>query len=158
MKYISGFIKLLILCVISVLPSTAFSDSRLDTCLLYKDQITSILESENISSDYFYLAVCESGCKNNTSRSGAKGYFQLMPSTYRNFKLSSCSDEDIEKLECNVAAAAKYIFHLQERFKNMYILIKAYNRGGTNYQRFGTTPEADGLSDCVKRYIVTKKE
>lgn len=158
MKYISKFIKLLALSIISILPSTAFSDSRLDNCLLYKDQIMSILESENISTDYFYLAVCESGCKNKTSRSGAKGYFQLMPSTYRNFKPSTCSDEDIEKLECNVAAAAKYISHLQDRFKNMYVLIKAYNRGGTNYQRFGSTSEADGLSICVKRYIANKKE
>lgn len=56
MKFISKFIKLLILSTISILPSTAFSDSRLDNCLLYKEQIVSILESENISSDYFYLA------------------------------------------------------------------------------------------------------
>lgn len=151
-------IKLFIMFMVIFFPISAFSDSRLDNCLLYKEQIVSILESESISTDYFYLAVCESGCKNKTSRSGAKGYFQLMPSTYRNFKPSSCSDEDIEKLECNVAAAAKYISHLQDRFKNMYILIKAYNRGGTNYQRFGSTHEADGLSNCVKHYIVNKKE
>lgn len=155
--------KVILLIIISVLfaiipISQSFADGRLDRCLPYKEYIVSLLLDAGISADYFYLAVCESGCRNVVSNKGAHGFFQVTYPIYKFYKPSTCSDEDIEKLECNVAAAAKYVSHLQERFKNMYVLIKAYNRGGTNYQRFGSTPEADGLSDCVKHYIVNKKE
>ena len=36
--------------------------------------------------------------------------------------------------------------------------MKAYNRGGTNFQKYGSTPEADGLSNCVTKYISLEKE
>lgn len=151
-------LKLLVTIMMMLIPSIAFSDSRLDNCLQYKDEIESILESEGISSDYFYLAVCESGCKIKTSPKGARGFFQVMPPTYRHYKSDDCSEDDIDDIRCNTIAAARYIKHLQEQFKNFYILIKAYNRGGTNYKRFGTTPEADGLSNCVRTQIKNSKQ
>lgn len=151
-------LKLLVATILLLIPSIAFSDSRLDNCLQYKDEIVSMLESEGISSDYFYLAVCESGCKIKTSSKGARGFFQLMKPTYRHYKPDDCSEDDIDDIRCNTIAAARYIKHLQERFKNFYILIKAYNRGGTNYQRFGTTSEADGLSNCVRTQIKNAKQ
>ena len=151
-------LKLLVTFIMVLIPSIAFSDSRLDNCLQYKDAIVSILESEGISSDYFYLAVCESGCKIKTSPKGARGFFQLMKPTYRHYKPDDCSEDDIDDIRCNTIAAARYIKHLQERFSDFYILIKAYNRGGTNYKRFGTTPEADGLSNCVRSQIKNSKK
>ena len=131
----------------------AFADSRLDQCLQYQEQIVSILEQEGISSDYFYLAVCESGCKIKTSSKGARGFFQLMPSTYRPYKPDDCSAEDIDDIRCNTTAAARYIKHLRERFKHIALLVKAYNRGGTNFQKYGTTKEANALSRCVLQYV-----
>lgn len=134
-------------------PVTSFADSRLDRCLPYKDEIISLLESENVPSDYFYLAVCESGCRNAVSNKGAHGFFQLMPYTYYKYMSEGCTKKDIDDIRCNTVAAARYIKHLQKRFKDIATLVKAYNRGGTNYQRYGTTKEADSLSWCVIHYI-----
>ena len=136
-------------------PSVAFADSKLDNCLQYKEYIEGILEDEEISKDYFYLAVCESGCKIKESHKGARGFFQIIPYTFSKFADSSCTD--IDDIKCNTIAAARYIKHLSKRFKKMSVLIKAYNRGGTNLIKKGTTKEADNLSHCVMKYIKQSK-
>lgn len=142
---------LFLLLFLFIFTSISYADSRLDNCLQYKSQIEEILESENVSKDYFYLAVCESRCNVKTSSKGARGFFQLMPSTFNSFKDENCTN--IDDIKCNTIAAARYIKHLQKRFKKMSILIKAYNRGGTNLIKKGTTKEADGLSHCVMKYV-----
>lgn len=139
--------------MVLIFPTVALADSRLDNCLQYQEEIVSILNSEGISSDYFYLAVCESGCRIKTSSKGARGFWQLMPSTYKHYKPDTCSVEDIDDIKCNTIAAARYIKHLRERFKHIVLLVKAYNRGGTNFQKHGTTKEADTLSRCVMKYM-----
>lgn len=139
--------------VVFLFSSSSFADSRLDNCLQYKEQIVNLLIESDISHDYFYLAVCESGCKIKTSSKGARGFFQIIYPTYKHYKPEDCSIDDIDDIRCNTLAAANYIKHLQKRFKEMKILIKAYNRGGTNYLRKGTTKEANGLSYCVMNYI-----
>lgn len=146
-------IKLFIMFMVILFPISAFADSRLESCLQYQEEISSLLESEGVSSDYFYLAVCESGCRVKTSLKGARGFFQLMPSTYKHYMPDGCSLEDIDDIKCNTIAAARYIKHLQERFKHVALLVKAYNRGGTNFQKRGTTKEANALSRCVLQYI-----
>lgn len=146
--------RCLILLLLFLIPSESFADSRLDNCLRYKEYIEDILEDEGISKDYFYLAVCESGCKIKESHKGARGFFQCMPYTFSKFADSSCTD--IDDIKCNTIAAARYIKHLSKRFKKMSVLIKAYNRGGTNLIKKGTTKEADGLSRCVMKYIKHK--
>ena len=132
----------------------AKADSRLEYCEPYREQIIAILESEGLPSEYFYLAVCESRCKIDVvSNKGAVGLFQVTKPTYIHYKPSNCSNDDIDDLECNTRAAARYIKHLQHRFKDMKTLVKAYNRGGTNLIRKGSTREADGLSYCVMSYV-----
>ena len=137
--------------MVLLFPTLAYANSRLDDCLPYKEEISSILESEGVSSDYFYLAVCESGCKVKTSSKGARGFFQIMSGTFKSFSDSSCTD--IDSIKCNTIAAARYIKHLQKRFNSMRILIKAYNMGGTNLIKYGPTKEANSLSACVMKYV-----
>lgn len=153
MNLFTQYIKITLTILLLLLPISSYADGRLENCLEYKETITSILKSENISSDYFYLAVCESGCKVKESSKGARGFFQLMPATYYHYLPDGCNKEDIDNITCNTIAAAKYIKHLQKRFHNIKILVKAYNRGGTNFQRYGSTREADGLSRCVMNYV-----
>jgi hypothetical protein len=139
--------------MVLLFPTLAYANSRLDNCVPYKEEISLILESEGVSSDYFYLAVCESGCRIKTSSKGARGFFQIMPSTFSKFSDSTC--KDIDDIMCNTIAAARYIKHLQKRFNKMSTIIKAYNRGGTNLLKHGTTKEANGLSRCVMNYVRT---
>lgn len=61
--------------------NTSFADQNVDKCIPYRDEIISILNAEGVSSDYFYLAVCESRCQVKESHKGARGFFQLMPFT-----------------------------------------------------------------------------
>jgi hypothetical protein len=142
---------------ITAMPLSSFADGKLDNCMEYKSQIEEILISENVSTDYFYLAVCESGCRNVVSNKGAHGFFQVTRPIYKFYKPDSCTMEDIDNIKCNTIAAARYIKHLQERFSKMHILIKAYNRGGSNYIRHGTTREANSLSACVMKYVRDNK-
>ncbi len=129
------------------------ADGRLDRCLPYKEYIVSLLLDEGISADYFYLAVCESGCRDVISHKGAHGFFQVTYPIYKYYKSEDCSIEDIDDIRCNTVAAARYIKHLRERFNHITLLVKAYNRGGTNFQKHGTTKEANALSACVAKYI-----
>lgn len=145
--------KIFLLFMVIIFPTLAYADGRLDNCLPYQEEISSLLESEGVSSDYFYLAVCESGCKVKTSPKGARGFFQIMPAIYRHWKPEECSIDDIDDIKCNTIAAARYIKHLRERFNHIALLVKAYNRGGTNLQKHGTTKEANALSKCVLQYI-----
>lgn len=137
--------------------SLAYTDNRLDRCLPYKEYIVTLLLSEDISADYFYLAVCESSCRNVISPKGAYGFFQVTRPIYKYYKSDDCTMEDIDDIKCNTIAAARYIKHLSKRFKKMSVLIKAYNRGGTNLIKKGTTKEADNLSHCVMKYIKQSK-
>lgn len=148
--------RYILLLIILLIPCSLFAETRLEHCLPYKEKIESILIEEGVSTDYFYLAVCESTCKIKESNKGARGIFQLMPKTYRDYKPTNCTLKDIDDLTCNTIAASRYIKHLQERFHNMKTLVKAYNRGGTNLLRYGSTKEADNLSLCVMKYIKHK--
>ena len=49
--------------------------------------IEKILNEEGIPDDFKYLAVIESGLQNLRSPRGAKGFWQLMPSTAKEFGL-----------------------------------------------------------------------
>lgn len=151
--------RLFFILLFLILPSIASArdthiDSRLEQCLPFKDTIIELLQSEDVSSDYFYLAVCESGCKIKSSKAGARGFFQLMPPTFRKYKPGGCSNSDIDNIRCNTIAAARYLKHLQHRFHTLSDVIHAYNMGGHNYERRSKpTQEAKGLSWCVQRRI-----
>lgn len=75
-----------------------------------------------------------------------------MNHTFKSFGDPTCSD--IDDIKCNTIAAARYLKHLQNKYKaNFKTSIKMYNRGGSNYLRKGSTAEADNLAICVMRYI-----
>lgn len=144
------------LCLI-IMPLSGYADSRLDNCMPYYEEIVALLESEGVPSDYFYLAVCESGCRIKTSPKGAHGFFQVTYPIYKHYKPEDCSIDDIDDIRCNTIAAARYIKHLKERFNHIAFLVKAYNRGGTNLQKYGPTKESNALSNCVLQYISNDK-
>ena len=118
----------------------------LDKCKPYREEVTDILKSEGVSTDYYYLMVAESKCQDKAeSTAGAQGYWQLMPKTAKSYGCNNPYD-----LQCATHAAAKYIKQLEARFRTFEEVIIAYNMGGHNYQRHGKTNQALGLVYRVK--------
>ena len=116
-------------------------------CEPYREMVEQILESESVSTEYFYLMVAESRCTERAeSDKGAKGFWQLMPSTSKHYGCDNPHD-----LECATRAAARYIRHLQKQFNRFDEVIMAYNMGGHNLKRIGATNEARGLAWLVNK-------
>ena len=99
--------------------------------------IENVLRKNNLPLELKYLAVIESELKSNAvSRVGAKGPWQLMPSTARllGLKVNKYVDERTHYYKSTVAVA-KYLKDLYAEFGDWLLVIAAYNGGpGTVYK------------------------
>ena len=114
------------------------SSTLLQLKLAYKyfPQVETILRNQGIPDDFKYLAVAESGLRNPTSGSGAKGYWQFMKPTAKELNLEISEDVDERlHLEKSTLAACSYIKQLYNRFGNWTNAAGAYNIGPTAYSR-----------------------
>lgn len=151
-RIIAAIILLVSMLFVCFQASVVFADSNitaLEKCEPYRDFVQEILDSEGVSTDYYYLMVAESRCTEKAESSkGAQGFWQLMPSTSRHY---GCNDP--HNLECASRAAAKYIKHLESSFESFNDVIAAYNMGGHNYAKYGATKQAMGLISVVNTLI-----
>jgi hypothetical protein len=92
--------------------------------------IEPILAKNGVPDDFKYLAVIESALVNATSPSGAKGYWQFMPSTAKeyNMEVNEIVDERYH-LEIETEAACKYLLAAKEKFGNWTLAAASYNAG-----------------------------
>jgi len=82
----------------------------------YFPLIEPILKEYGIPDDFKYLALIESGLQNVTSPAGAKGFWQLMPATAKEYGLEVNSNVDERyNLEKSTIAACKYLLESKER-------------------------------------------
>ena len=92
--------------------------------------IEPILKAHGIPDDFKYLAVIESGLQNITSPAGAKGFWQLMPATAKDFGLEVNKNIDERyHLEKATTAACKYIMDAKEKFGTWTDAAASYNMG-----------------------------
>ena len=101
----------------------------------YLSFIEEILEEEGIPSDFKYLAVIESGLENVRSPKGAKGFWQLMPATAKEYGLEVNANVDERyHIEKATRVACKYLKKAKNRFGSWTLAAASYNRGmyGTN--------------------------
>ena len=87
------------------------------------------------------------------SRAGAKGLFQFMPATAREFSL-----DDPSHPEASAQAAAKYLGQLYEKYdQDLALTLAAYNWGMGNVSRYLNDGRArnnfDGMPAETKNYI-----
>lgn len=97
----------------------------------YFPTIEPILAKNGIPDDFKYLAVAESNLRNATSPAGAKGLWQFMPATAREYGLE-VSDEideryDIEKV---TEAACLFLKRAYKDFGSWTLAAASYNMGG----------------------------
>ena len=85
----------------------------------YFPVIEPILKSYGIPDDFKYLALIESGLQNVTSPAGAKGFWQIMESTGKEYGLEINTNVDERyHLELSTHVACNYFLKAKEKFGN----------------------------------------
>lgn len=96
----------------------------------YFPVIEPILKKNNLPDDFKYLALIESGLENVTSPAGAKGFWQIMKSTAKEFNLEVNSEVDERyHIEKSSQAACDFLNSAKERFGSWTLAAAAYNMG-----------------------------
>lgn len=104
---------------------------------LYIPYIEKKLKAAGIPSDFKYLAIAESGLRNESlSSAGAGGIWQFVPDTAKQYKLQVTDNIDERyNFELATDAAIKYFQKLYEDFHDWTLVAAAYNRGENGLRR-----------------------
>lgn len=96
----------------------------------YQGLIEGILKEEGIHPDFFYLCVAESSLQPAVSPADARGYWQFLGTTGREFGLEINNQVDERyHWEKSTRAACKYFKKAYERFGNWTLAAASYNVG-----------------------------
>ena len=110
--------------------------------------IEKILAENGLPTDLKFLAVAESDLTNATSPAGAKGYWQFMSATGREYGLEINKDIDERMhLEKSTRAACKYLKKLKERHGSWAMAAAAYNMGSTRLKRESAAQRSNNYFD-----------
>ncbi len=98
----------------------------------YFPTIEPILKKNAVPDDFKYLAVAESGLQNVTSPSGAKGFWQIMRSTAKEYGLEVNKEVDERyHLEKATGVACQYLKKARNKFGSWTLAAASYNAGMT---------------------------
>jgi membrane-bound lytic murein transglycosylase D len=112
--------------------------------------IEPILKKHNVPADFKYIAVIESGLINATSPAGAKGIWQIMKATAKDFKLEVNNNVDERyHLEKTTELACKYFLEAKEKFGSWTLAAASYNSGRARIARYLSTQQADNYYDLL---------
>lgn len=99
-------------------------------------QIEEWLKANQIPEDFKYLAIAESGLMNVASPAGARGFWQFMESTAKEYGLEVSNDVDERyHLEKSTNAAANYLKKAHQKFGDWTAVAASYNMGQTGFAR-----------------------
>ncbi len=102
----------------------------------YFPTIEKILKEEGVPSDLKYLSVIESGLENAISPAGAKGFWQIMRTTGKEYGLEVNSNVDERyHIELSTRMATKYLKKAKNKFGSWTLAVASYNRGIRGIQR-----------------------
>ena len=98
--------------------------------------IEPILAKYGVPDDFKYLAVIESGLVNAVSPAGARGVWQFMPATAKEFNLEVTETVDERyHLEKSTEAACRYLLDSKNKLGTWTLAAAAYNGGNTGVNR-----------------------
>jgi hypothetical protein len=121
--------------------------------------IEPILKKNGVPDDFKYLSVIESGLQNVTSPVGARGFWQLMKSTAKEYHLEVNSNVDERfHIEKSTEVACQYLIAAKEKFESWTMAAAAYNAGRTGIQRKINEQGVNNYYDLLvaeetKRYV-----
>ena len=125
----------------------------------YFPTIEKILKEEGVPSDLKYLSVVESGLENVISPAGAKGFWQIMKTTGREYGLEINSNVDERyHLEFSTRMAVKYLKKAKKKFGSWTLAAASYNRGMSGIMRNLNTQKVESYFDLhlgqeTSRYV-----
>lgn len=109
-----------------------------------------ILKEEGIPDDFKYLAVAESALSNAVSPAGAKGFWQLMPTTARELGMEVNDNVDERyDIEMSTRAACRYLKNSKKNFGTWTLAAAAYNAGNAGVNRQQVRQEEDAYYDLL---------
>lgn len=104
--------------------------------------IEETLAKNNVPDDFKYLAVAESDLSNAVSPAGAKGFWQLMKGTARDYGLEVNAEVDERyHLEKSTEVACKYLQVSYKKFNSWTHAAAAYNMGRAGLQKYQCTKD-----------------
>ncbi|MEO0899434.1 MAG: lytic transglycosylase domain-containing protein [Bacteroidota bacterium] len=114
----------------------------------YEQTFRNILSEMGVPEDFVYLSVIESNLSNAISPVGARGFWQFMPYTAKQYGLevSSTVDERYHP-EKATYAAAEYLLAAYEEFEDWFLVAAAYNMGPGGVHRAMRHQEACSYFD-----------
>ena len=116
----------------------------------YFPLIEEILKEEGVPEDFKYLAVIESALENVRSPRGAKGFWQIMPSTAREYGLEVNSNVDERyHIKKSTRVACKYLKKAKKRFGTWTLAAASYNRGMSGIDRLLKKQITDNYYDML---------
>ena len=116
----------------------------------YFPTIEPILEEEGVPDDFKYLAVIESALENVRSPKGAKGFWQIMPGTAKEYGLEVNSNVDERyHIEKSTRVACAYLKKAKERFGSWTLAAASYNRGMYATDRLLTKQLSENYYDLL---------
>ena len=99
----------------------------------YEGLIRQILREEGVPEDFFYLCVAESSLQPASSPAGAKGYWQFLSGTAKDYGLEVGSEVDERyNWEKATRAACKYFRKGYEKYGTWTLAAASYNVGMAN--------------------------
>ena len=112
--------------------------------------IEPILAQKGIPDDFKYLALIESGLQNVTSPSGAKGFWQILKATAKEFHLEVNDNVDERyNLEKATEAACDYILQSYKEFGSWSLAAAAYNAGNRRIRENMDTQKVNNYYDLL---------
>lgn len=112
--------------------------------------IEPILKEEGVPEDFKYLCVIESNLRNVTSPAGAKGFWQFMKSTGKEYglEINSYVDERYH-LEKATHAACQYLKKSYVKFGSWTLAAASYNMGSGGLEKRLTEQKVDNYYDLL---------
>ncbi|OUV75967.1 MAG: murein transglycosylase [Flavobacteriales bacterium TMED123] len=113
--------------------------------------IEPILKANNIPNDFKYLALIESGLENVVSPSNAAGFWQILPSTARDYGLEvNKSIDERYNLEKATKVACDYLNKAYLKFGSWTMAAASYNKGQNGISRL---IENQGTNNYYNLYL-----
>jgi hypothetical protein len=116
----------------------------------YFPVIEPILKEYGIPDDFKYLAVIESGLTQAVSPAGAKGFWQIMEGTGKDYNLEINDNVDERyHIEKSTRMACEYFIRSKENFGSWTMAAAAYNAGNTGVLRQLERQEVSNYYDLL---------